>query len=278
MGEFGELWRAVVLGLVQAATEFLPISSSGHLVLAPELIGDDISSLTFDVALHLGTMVAVIAFFWRDWLRIIGSGLADIVRHGVRVDRWEPYSLLGLWIVLGTIPAVVVGLLFKDAIEENLREPWLVGTMLIGFGVLMGALDRWGGTVGKLLDVTPGRAVIIGVAQAIALVPGVSRAGVTITAARGLGFDRPSAARFSFLLSAPAVLGAGVLQFSEALGSDETVSWGPLMLGAFVSAVAGALVIRWLLAFLQSGTLWPFVWYRIALGLVVLGATATEVI
>ena len=278
MGEFAELWRAVVLGLVQAATEFLPISSSGHLVLAPELIGDDISSLTFDVALHLGTMVAVIAFFWRDWLRIIGSGLSDIVRHGVRVERWEPYSLLGLWIVLGTIPAVVVGLLFKDAIEEHLREPWLVGTMLIGFGVLMGALDRWGGTVGKLLDVTPGRAVVIGVAQAMALVPGVSRAGVTITAARGLGFDRPSAARFSFLLSAPAVLGAGVLQFSEALGSEETLSWGPLMLGAFVSAVAGALVIRWLLAFLQSGTLWPFVWYRIALGLVVLGATAVGVI
>ena len=137
MGEFAELWRAVVLGLVQAATEFLPISSSGHLILAPELIGDDVSSLTFDVALHLGTMVAVIAFFWRDWLRIIGSGLADIVRHGPRVQRWEPYSLLGLWIVLGTIPAVVVGLLFKDAIEENLREPWLVGTMLIGFGVCL---------------------------------------------------------------------------------------------------------------------------------------------
>jgi undecaprenyl-diphosphatase len=278
MGEFAELWRAVLLGLVQAATEFLPISSSGHLVLAPELIGDDVSSLTFDVALHLGTMVAVIAFFWRDWRRIIGSGLADIVRHGWRVNRWAPYSLLGLWIVLGTIPAVVAGLLFKDAIEENLREPWLVGTMLIAFGVLMGALDRWGGTVGKLLDVTPGRALTIGVAQAIALVPGVSRAGVTITAARGLGFDRPSAARFSFLLSAPAVLGAGALQFSEALGSDETLSWGPLMLGAFVSAVSGALIIRWLLAFLQSGTLWPFVWYRIALGLVVLGATATEVI
>lgn len=278
MGEFAELWRAVLLGLVQAATEFLPVSSSGHLVLAPELIGDDISSLTFDVALHLGTMVAVIAFFWRDWLRIIGSGLADIVRHGVRVQRWQPYSLLGLWIVLGTIPAVIVGLLFKDAIEEHLREPWLVGTMLIAFGVLMGALDRWGGTVGQLLDVTPGRALVIGVAQAIALIPGVSRAGVTITAARGLGFDRPSAARFSFLLSAPAVLGAGVLQFSEALSSDETLSWGPLMLGAFVSAVAGALVIRWLLAFLQSGTLWPFVWYRIALGLVVLGATATELI
>jgi undecaprenyl-diphosphatase len=278
MGEFAELWRAVLLGLVQAATEFLPISSSGHLVLAPELIGDDVSSLTFDVALHLGTMVAVIAFFWRDWRRIIGSGLADIVRHGWRVNRWAPYSLLGLWIVLGTIPAVVAGLLFKDAIEENLREPWLVGTMLIAFGVLMGVLDRWGGTVGKLLDVTPGRALTIGVAQAIALVPGVSRAGVTITAARGLGFDRPSAARFSFLLSAPAVLGAGVLQLSEALGSDETLSWGPLMLGAFVSAVSGALIIRWLLAFLQSGTLWPFVWYRIALGLVVLGATATEVI
>jgi len=278
MGDFAELWRAVVLGLIQAATEFLPVSSSGHLVLVPELIGENISSLTFDVALHLGTMVAVIAFFWRDWLRIIGLGVGDIVRHGWRLKQWDPYSLLGLWIVLGTIPAVVGGLLFKDAIEKNLREPWLVGTMLIGFGVLMGALDRWGGTVGKLLDVTLGRAVIIGVAQAMALVPGVSRAGVTITAARGLGFERAAAARFSFLLSAPAVLGAGVLQFSEALGSDETLSWGPLMLGAFVSAVAGALVIRWLLAFLQSGTLWPFVWYRIALGLVVLSATATGLI
>ena len=274
MGDFAELWRAVVLGLVQAATEFLPISSSGHLVLAPELIGDEISSLTFDVALHLGTMVAVIAFFWRDWLRIIGSGLVDIVRHGARLNQWDPYSLLGLCIVLGTIPSVVVGLLFKDAIEGNLREPWLVGTMLIGFGVLMGSLDRWGGTVGQLLGVTPGRAVIIGVAQAMALVPGVSRAGVTITAARGLGFDRAAAARFSFLLSAPAVLGAGVLQFSEALASDEMLNWGPLMLGAFVSAVAGTLVIRWLLSFLKSGTLWPFVWYRIALGLVVLVATA----
>ena len=278
MGEFAELWRAVLLGLVQAATEFLPISSSGHLVLAPELIGDDVSSLTFDVALHLGTMIAVIAFFWRDWMRIIGSGLADIVRHGPRVGRWDPYSKLGLWIAFGTIPAVIVGLLFKDLIEEHLREPWLVGTMPIGFGVLMGAIDRWGGTVGQLLDVTPGRAVLIGVAQAVALIPGVSRAGVTITAARGLGFDRPAAARFSFLLSAPAVLGAGVLQFSEAVSSDETLSWGPLMLGAFVSAVAGALVIRWLLAFLQSGTLWPFVWYRIALGLVVLGAAATDAI
>jgi len=278
MGDFGELWRAVVLGLIQAATEFLPISSSGHLVLAPELIGDEVSSLTFDVALHLGTMVAVIAFFWRDWTRIISSGLVDIVRHGWRIQRWDPYSLLGLWIALGTIPAVVVGVLFKDTIEENLREPWIVGTMLIGFGVLMGAMDRWGGTVGKLLDVTPGRALVVGVAQAVALMPGVSRSGVTITAARGLGFDRAAAAKFSFLLSAPAVLGAGVLQFSEALTSEETLSWGPLMVGAFVSAVAGALVIRWLLHFLQSGTLWPFVWYRIALGLVVLGATAANLI
>jgi len=278
MGDFDELWRAVVLGIVQAATEFLPISSSGHLVLAPELIGDDVSSLTFDVALHLGTMVAVIAYFWREWVRIIGLGIADIFQHHVRVQRWDPHSRLGLWIVLGTIPAVVVGLLFKDLIEEQLRQPWLVGTMLIAFGLIMGALDRWGGTVGQLLDMTPGRSFIVGVAKAIALVPGVSRSGVTIAAARGLGFDRPSAARFSFLLSAPAVLGAGVLQFSEALASDEALRWGPLMVGAFVSAVVGALVIRWLLHFLQTGTLWPFVWYRIALGLLVLVLAAAEVI
>jgi undecaprenyl-diphosphatase len=278
VGEFDDLLRAVFLGVVQAATEFLPISSSGHLVLAPELVGDDISTLTFDVALHLGTMVAVIVYFWRDWLRIIGSGLRDLGQHGLMLTRWSQYSLLGVWIVFGTIPAVVVGLLFADVIDEHLREPWIVGITLIVFGLVIGALDSWGGTVARLLDMTPGRAVTIGLAQAVALIPGVSRSGVTIAAARGLGFDRPSAARFSFLLSAPAVLGAGVLQFAEAFKSDETLTWGPMVVGAIVSAVIGALMIRWLLSYLAAGTLLPFVWYRIGLGAVVLVLSATGVI
>ena len=278
MGDLDDLLRAVFLGVLQAATEFLPVSSSGHLVLAPELVGDDVSTLTFDVALHLGTMVAVIAYFWRDWLRIIGSGLGDIARHGLRLTAWSSYSLLGLWIVLGTIPAVVIGLLFADLIDRELREPWVVGVSLIAFGLVIGVLDRWGGTVARLLDMTPGRALTVGVAQAVALIPGVSRSGITIAAGRGLGFDRPSAARFSFLLSAPVVFGAGVLQFSDALTSDESILWGPMILGAVVAAVVGALVIRWLLHYLGSGTLLPFVWYRIGLGALVLVLSATGVI
>jgi undecaprenyl-diphosphatase len=278
VGPIDDLLRAAFLGVVQATTEFLPVSSSGHLVLAPELVGDDVSTLTFDVGLHLGTTLAVLGYFWRDWARIAGSGFGDVVRHGPAVNRWQPYSLLGLWIAVATVPAVVVGLLFGDVIDEQLREPWIVGVTLIAFGLLIGLLDRWGGTVARLLDMTPGRALTVGLAQAVALIPGVSRSGITIAAARGLGFDRPSAARFSFLMSAPVILGAGVLQFGEALRGDETVAWGPVLLGAAISALLGAVVIRWLLRYLEAGTLAPFVWYRIGLGTLVLVLAATGTI
>lgn len=278
MGDVDDLLRAVFLGVLQAATEFLPVSSSGHLVLAPELIGDDVSTLTFDVALHLGTTIAVVAYFWRDWARITTAGLRDFLRHGLKLTAWSQYALLGVWVVIATIPAVVVGLLFGDAIDEQLREPWVVGLTLIGFGLVIGLLDRWGGTVARLLDMTPARASTIGVAQAVALIPGVSRSGITIAAGRGLGFDRPSAARFSFLMSAPVIFGAGVLQFRDALTSDEELNWGPMIAGAVVAAVAGALVIRWLLSYLERGTLMPFVWYRIGLGTLVLALSAAGVI
>lgn len=278
MGDVDDLLRAVFLGLVQAATEFLPVSSSGHLVLAPELVGDEVSSLTFDVALHLGTTVAVIAYFWRDWARIGTSAARDFAEHGLRLTGWSQYSLLGVWIAIATIPAVVAGLLFGDAIDEQLREPWIVGVTLIGFGLVIGALDRWGGTVARLLDMTPGRSFAIGIAQAIALVPGVSRSGITIAAARGLGFDRPSAARFSFLMSAPVIFGAGALQITEAWGNGERLDLGPMIVGAVVAAITGALVIRWLLRYVERGTLLPFVWYRIALGTLVLALSATGVI
>jgi undecaprenyl-diphosphatase len=278
VGDVDDLLRAAFLGLLQAATEFLPVSSSGHLVLAPELVGDDVSTLTFDVALHLGTTIAVVAYFWRDWARIIGSGIRDFAQHGLRLTGWSQYSLLGVWVVVATIPAVIVGLLFGDTIDEQLREPWVVGLTLIAFGLVIGLLDRWGGTVARLLDMTAGRAGTIGVAQAVALIPGVSRSGITIAAGRGLGFDRPSAARFSFLMSAPVILGAGILQFSDALASDEKLNWGPMIVGAIVAAIAGALVIRWLLRYLETGTLLPFVWYRIGLGTLVLILSATGVI
>ncbi len=267
--------RAALLGMVQALTEFLPVSSSGHLILAPRLLGDEASSLTFDVGLHVGTAVAVVGYFWRDWVRIIFEGVRDLSVHGRHVGRWTPRAQLGLWLALASVPAAGAGLLLDATVEEHLREPWIVGAMLIAFGLVIWVLDAWGGTLGRIEQMTAGRALIVGVAQVLALVPGVSRSGVTIAAARGLGFDRGSAARFSFLLSAPIVLGAGGLKLLDAFSGDEPVEWGPLVAGAVVASVVGAFVIRALLAFLASHTLRPFVWYRIALGLAVLGASAT---
>jgi undecaprenyl-diphosphatase len=266
--------KAIVLGVVQALTEFLPVSSSGHLVVAPEVIGDDVSSLTFDVGLHIGTMVAVIAYFWRDWVEIITSGLRDVTRHRWAVGEWAWPSRLGLWIALGTVPAVIAGLIFEDRIDRDLREPVVVGVALILGAVVLEVVDRWGATIGRVTDMTPWRSFAIGCAQAVALIPGVSRSGATIGMGRVLGFERVSAARFSFLLSAPVVFGAGVLQLAEALSGGEEVSWGPLLVGAITAALVGGLVIRFLLAFLESQTLRPFVWYRIALGLAILGAAA----
>lgn len=268
--------RAVALGLVQALTEFLPISSSGHLVLAGHVLGERANSLTFDVGLHVGTLVAVLGYFWREWVAIVAGGLRDIARHGARVDRWQPHSRLGVWIVLGTLPAVVAGVLFDAAIEEHLRQAWLVGTLLIVFALVLELADRVPIRRASLEDVGAGNALAIGIAQAVALVPGVSRSGATISAARGLGFDRAVAARFSFLLSAPAVLGAATLKLSEAATGNEDVSWGPMVLGAAVSAVAGAAVIHWLLGYLQSHGMRPFVVYRLVAGAAVLAVAAAS--
>lgn len=262
--------RAVILGLVQALTEFLPISSSGHLVLVGHLLGDRANALTFDVGLHVGTLVAVLAYFWRDWAEMANHGVRDLARHRVRVDRWDWHSRLLLWIALGTLPAVAVGLLFDSAIEEHLRQAWLVGVLLIAFGLVIEVADRVPGKRQRLDGVGPRDALLVGLAQAVALVPGVSRSGATISAARSLGFDRAIAARFSFLLSAPAVLGAATLRTSEAIAGNEQVDWGPMIVGAIVSGVAGAAVIHWLLRFLQVHGMRVFVWYRIGLGVIVL--------
>lgn len=266
--------RAVALGAVQALTEFLPISSSGHLILAPRLLGADPSSLTFDVGLHLGTLLAVLGYFWRDCIGMAGALLSDLPRHGIRIGAWRAPSRLALWIALGTVPAVIAGLLFDATIEEAFRSPSSVAVMLIVMSGVIWAADRFGAQWLTLSEVTGGRALLIGLAQAVALVPGTSRSGITIAASRGLGFDRSAAARFSFLLSAPAVAGAVVLKLGEALADGSAFAWGPLLVGAATAAALGALVIRVLLDFVQRRTLAVFVWYRIALGVAVLAAAA----
>ena len=262
----------MALGILQALTEFLPISSSGHLVLAPRLFGDRVSSLTFDVGLHLGTLLAVLAYFWREWAAIAVAVLHDLPRHGVRVHRWTEPSRLGLWIVLGTLPAVLAGALLKGPIEEWFRSPASVGVSLLFFSGVIWFADRVGAHRLDTADVTARRSLLVGLAQAIALIPGTSRSGITIAAARGLGFGRPAAARFSFMLSAPAVAGAAVLTLGGALAGGEAIAWGPLAAGAITSAVVGMLVIGGLLRYLVTRSLAVFIWYRVALGCAVLAA------
>ena len=269
--------RAALLGLVQALTEFLPISSSGHLVVAAELFGDDLNDLTFDVGLHLGTTAAVLLYFRRDWALFAASMQRDLRTHGGRVGSWRPRSRLALLIALATVPAVCVGAAIQLALEDGLREPLLVGVMLIAVGLVIWVLDRTART-SRLHDLGPRGALLIGVAQALALVPGVSRSGATIAAGRGLGLRREAAARFSFLLSAPVVVGAAVALLGEAILGGEEVAWGPLLLGALVAAAVGMAAIRWLLAFVRHHSLAVFVWYRLAAGVAVLAAVQAGVL
>jgi undecaprenyl-diphosphatase len=269
-----EYVRAIFLGALQALTEFLPISSSGHLLIAERLLGLEGATLTFDVGLHVGTLLAVLGYFRADWLGFARALLIDVTRRGVRIATWSAESRLLLAIALGTVPAVIAGLLLNDAIERYARSVYVVVATVTGFGLVLEAADRRPQSRG-LVTMTYAAALLVGVAQAVALVPGVSRSGVTISAARALGFERPAAARFSFLLSAPVVFAAAVLELGRALADGEAIAWGPLLAGAATAAVVGWLVIAGLLAFLRTRTLRPFVWYRIALGLAVLAGALT---
>ena len=272
-----EYLRAALLGLVQALTEFLPISSSGHLVVASELFGDELNDLTFDVGLHLGTTLAVLLYFRRDWVLFGASLWRDLGAHGGSVGRWRPRSRLALLIALGSVPAFAVGAAFALALEDGLREPLLVGVMLIAVGLVIWVLDRAAQSRGLRGLGAPG-ALLIGVAQATALVPGVSRSGATIAAGRALGLRREAATRFSFLLSAPVVVGAAVALLGEAILGGEDIAWGPLLFGALVAALVGMVVIRWLLRFVRRHSLAIFVWYRLAAGVAVLAAVAAGVL
>lgn len=272
-----EFIRAIVLGTVQAVTEFLPISSSGHLLLTERLLGDDTASPTFDVGLHVGTLLAVLLYFRADWLLFARSLLADLAAYGPRVPRWRPETRLLLAIALATLPAVLAGLLLNSAIEAYARAPVVVGMNLILFGLLLAWADRRP-QAQALTRMTYVTALLIGVAQAVALVPGVSRSGATMTAARALTFDRDAAARFSFLMSAPVVFAAAVLELGKALLGVESIVWAPMLVGAATAAIVGWLVIAGLLAYLRTQTLRVFVWYRIALGLTVLGAVALGIL
>jgi undecaprenyl-diphosphatase len=261
--------QIVVLAIVQGLTEFLPISSSGHLVLVPYLVEWTDQGLAFDVAVHFGSLLAVVVFFRED--------ISGLVRGGVQVvggDVKSPQAYMAIAIALGTVPAAAAGLLFASWIEANLRDPSIIVFTLAGYGILMALADLYAKREKSMTDIRIRDALIIGVAQALALVPGTSRSGVTITAGRLLGFERQDAARFSFLLSAPVILLATVYKGLELVLGDTAVAWGQLALGVVVSAVVAYASIEFFMRFVTRIGLAPFSIYRLILAAVILYALA----
>ncbi|MEO6463350.1 MAG: undecaprenyl-diphosphate phosphatase [Candidatus Eisenbacteria bacterium] len=254
-------WQAAVLGVIQGLSEFLPISSSAHLALAHWLTGwgDPSQNVPFDVALHLGTLVAVLAYFRSDWIALFRGSFAAL---GTRTVTPE-LARMGI-LVLATIPAVIFGLLFRRQFEAMHDWPPLMAATLAGVGLLLFALDSR--PVGTRTEPGAGRGFAIGVAQALALVPGVSRSGITIAAGLALGLTRPAAARFSFLLSTPAILGAAVLNARDMTAGDPVV----LAAGLLTAGVSGYLAIGFLLRHLTRVGFLPYALYRIALAVVIL--------
>lgn len=263
--------EAIVLGIVQGLTEFLPISSSGHLRIVPTFFGWEDPGASFTAVIQLGTMAAVIIYFWSDLWRIATTWLASL-RDPAR--RSELDARMGWYLILATIPISVCGLLFEGTIESGARDLRLIaGTLIVGGLVLLGA-EKVARRTRTIEDVSVRDAAVIGGAQALALVPGVSRSGSTITAGLFLGFDRESAARFSFLLSIPAVVLSGLFQLKD-IGTDAGPGVAATAVATVVSFIVGYASIVWLLRWLTSHSMAIFVWYRLVLGslLVVLLAT-----
>jgi undecaprenyl-diphosphatase len=263
-----ELLQAIVLGIVQGLTEFLPVSSSGHLLLGQYFLGldQDRFGLSFDVALHLGTLVAVIYFFRQDLLRMALAFLRLLSGRG----DGDPAGKLALLVLASTVPAALIGYLLEDFFENAVRSPWVVVINLVIVGALFIIGERVGKKNRQAAGMSFGQAVGIGLAQAAALVPGVSRSGATITLGLFLGLRREEAARFSFLMSVPIIAGAGLLQLWEVIGEGMTGSDVALFGAGFVSsAVVGYLAIRFFIGFVVDHSLRAFAYYRFALAAVV---------
>jgi len=264
--------HAVVYGIVQGITEFLPISSTAHLTLIPRFFGWAYGGMGFDVALHVGTAAAVIVFFWRRWVQLFKFGFTQ---------PKSPYGKLFWIIVVSTIPASVVGLLFNDKIAPLQDNPYIIGVCLIIMGVILWAVDRFSASrVTDLTEINVKTGIIVGLAQCLAIIPGVSRSGITITAGRALGVNRETAAEFTFLLSMPIILGdAGyhfLKYFTEPSTSADRVALAnvggtsAMIVGIIVSFLVGLAVIKFLLEFLKKRSLLVFAIYRFILGAIVL--------
>jgi undecaprenyl-diphosphatase len=252
--------RATILALIQGLTEFLPISSSAHLILPSQLLGWDDQGLAFDMALHLGSLVAVLIYFRRDLFNVSRAMLAQVSGGQASDD-----SRLGWHIVIATIPVLIAGLLFADIAENELRSVAVITATTLFFGLLLGIADRSGKRTLKVDQVTWKISLVIGLAQMLAIIPGTSRSGVTMTAALFCGLDRYAAARFSFLLSIPTIGAAASLSFIEMLGTPG-VNWTELFYAMAMSAVTAFLCIHYFLKLIPTISFMPFVVYRLLLG------------
>ncbi len=277
-----ELLAAAILGTVQGLTEFLPVSSSAHLILVPWILGWRPEGITFDVSLHLGTAVAILAYFWREWVLLAEEVLRGLLE---RKPLGNPQRRLAWYLVLGTIPAMIVGLCFEKYVEANFRSPLISVANLVIFAVFLYVAERTGRQSRTLEQFSLSDSIWVGASQALALIPGVSRSGITIGTSLLRDVDRPSAARFSFLLSTPIIVGAALLQgwhlfeavrnpaifaAKHALIGPVEIHWTALVVGTVCAAVVGFLCIRYFLRYIQSHNFVPFVVYRIVLAAVVL--------
>jgi undecaprenyl-diphosphatase len=268
------MFEAIILGIIQGLTEFIPISSSAHLRLAGEIFPNALDpGAMFTAITQIGTELAVLIYFRKDIVRIITSWFASLTDKNARNQD----SRIGWLIIVGSIPIVVIGYLAQDFITNELRSLWIIASMMVIFGLLLGAADRFGSKIKDLSQLNVKHGVLYGLAQSLALIPGVSRSGATIAMGRLLGYSREAALRYSFLLALPAVFGSGFYQLKSALTEDQVAvySLSETLVATVVAFIVGYLVISWLLKFIATKSFAPFIIYRVALGSAVLVLLAT---
>lgn len=255
-----ELWQAIILGIVQGVTEFLPISSSAHLILMPAFTGWDDQGVGFDLAVHLGTLMAVILYFRKDVATLFWDGLRSIPAR-----RQVGQSHLGWMVVIATIPASLAGWFLLDYVDSVLRAVWVIITTTVVFAILLAAADKWGRGQRQLQDIGIKDALIVGVAQALALIPGTSRSGATITMGLFLGLDRETASKFSFFMAIPITLAAALLKLVSIASEHIAVDWGGFVIGGVASFITATTAIHFFLKWLNEFGMWPYVIYRLLL-------------
>lgn len=273
-------WQAIILGIIEGITEFLPVSSTGHLTIAEKLMGmslEDPSIVAFTAVIQIGAILAAILYFWSDIWRVFTAWWAGLWRASERKTFDYRY---GWAIILGSVPIAIIGLTFKDEIETVLRSLWFVAIGLIGWSVVMWLADRAGKRATRGEQQTTWKdTLVIGAVQCLSLIPGVSRSGATISAGLFRGFDRVAATKLSFFLGIPALVAAGFLQtVTQYQHIADGVGWGNTLIAAAVSFVVGYVSIAWLLKFVAQNSFSAFIWYRVALGLVIIGLLSAGIV